>query len=232
MLEDEPRTVRIAAILRDPRYQVRKRLDAATKKRYAEAFESGHPFPPVKIAQVEGRLVLVDGWHRLSALESIGREAVEAVIVPATTREALWMAAEANLANGLPLKSGEFRQVFKAYVRARRHVKRSGRSQSYREIASAIGKSFMTIRRWMQKDFPKLFKKMGGDESHMNATGGLPETPLGFSGFAGKVEQALEEAIKAFAGVADPRQRGQLISQAERLIAEMKSAENWEAPDF
>jgi ParB-like chromosome segregation protein Spo0J len=73
--------VLISTLLRDPRFQVRKKLDAHTVSRYASAFSSGRPMPPIKVARIEGALVVVDGWHRLAALERIGRHEVEAEIM-------------------------------------------------------------------------------------------------------------------------------------------------------
>jgi hypothetical protein len=120
--------------------------------------------PPIKVALIEDARVVVDGWHRLAALEKIGRYEVEGEIVKATAREALWLAAQANLEHGLPLKSPEIRAAFRAYIRAQQHRGPRGNLKSYRQIAQELGgvRRYTTIRNWMKKDFRKIFDAMGG----------------------------------------------------------------------
>ncbi len=224
--------VRIADLLRDRRYQVRHGLDRATVSRYAAAMAAGVEFPPVTVALVDGVPVLVDGWHRVEALLASQRGEVEAVIVPATEQAALWMAASANIAHGLPLRKSELRRVFQAYIQSGQHRKRKG-IKSYREMAKELpGVSHNTVRNWMQKDFPKIARAMGGPDA--DYPGGLRDVkPKG--GFAATTYESLNAALAASRGVTDPAERSRIIAEAERITAEMKAGGHWEPveePDF
>jgi hypothetical protein len=226
------KTVRIAELLRDRRYQVRHGLDRATISRYATTMAAGTELPPVTVALVEGVPVLVDGWHRVEALLAIERHVVEAVIIEATEQEAMWLAASANMTHGLPLRKSELRRVFQAYIRARQHRKRGG-IKSYREMAKELpGVSYNTVRNWMQKDFPKIARAMGGPDAEY--PGGLRDVkPKG--GFAATTYESLNAALAASRGVTDPIQRSRIIAEAERITAAMKAGGPWEPvedPDF
>jgi hypothetical protein len=165
-VEPEVKQVAIARLVRDKAYQIRRKLDYATIKKYADVYKSGKAMPPVTVALVNGMLVLVDGWHRVAALERIGRTEVEANITPNTEGEALWLAAQANLEHGLTLKSYEIRLVFKAYMKAKKNITGKHRLKTYREIAEDIGKPHTTIRLWMIKDFPRIARKMGSTDEY------------------------------------------------------------------
>lgn len=233
-VEPEAKQVVISQLVRDKAYQVRNRLDKATIKRYAEVYRSGKPMDPIKVSLVKGMLILVDGWHRVAALELIGRETVEAIITENTEAEALWIAAQANLEHGLALKTAELRSVFKAYIRARQHLKGKNSYKSYREIGLDIGRRHTTIRNWMIKDFPKIARKMGGTDEFKGK--GEPEWCSG-SDYREPAIRGLDEVYQTFQAMADPEARGSVISHAEQVIQAMKASSNWtlpkyEAPDF
>lgn len=212
-------------ILRDSNFQVRSKLDPETIRRYASVYASGGEMPPVKVAQIGDAYVLVDGWHRVAALERIGKGTVKAVIVQATKKEALWMAAEANLQNGLPLKSSEIRYAFRNYIRSKQYADGKRNLKSFRQIAMEIGglRHYTTIRNWMREDFPKLAARYSGEEA---GPGGLRDKTL-VNLFEKTVRDALKATQAAFKGVEGPARRGQLIKQAEDVLAEMKAGEPW-----
>ena len=135
--------VLIADLVRDRSFQVRAGLDRATVTRYANVLKAGITMPPIRVAVVDGAAVVVDGWHRLAAVELLGGTTIEAVVVEASERDARWMAAQANLQHGRPLKSVEVREAFRFYIRARKH-RAGGRLRSYREIAQDLGGSRRT----------------------------------------------------------------------------------------
>jgi ParB-like nuclease domain len=219
------KTVWIADLVRDRRFQVRQGLDRATISRYATTMAAGGEFPAVTVALVNGAPVLIDGWHRVEALLAIDRHSVEAVIVEATEQDAMWMAAKANIAHGLPLRKAELRRVFHAYIGSRRHLKPRG-VKSYREMAKELpGVSHNTVRNWMQKDFPKIAERMGGPDA--DYPGGLRDVRLKGS-FAATAHDSLNAALAASRGVTDPTQRSRIIAEAERITAEMKAGGPWE----
>ena len=112
----------ISRLVRDPSYQVRQRVDEATVARYANILAEGVAMPPIRVASVNGVLVLVDGWHRVAAHDRRGLREIEAEVIKATASEAQWMAAAANLSHGLPLRRAEIRTAFQALIRARQHI--------------------------------------------------------------------------------------------------------------
>jgi len=117
-----PQRVRIHDILRDDSLQVRQRVDPRTVHKYAEAMRADAEFPPVTLALIDGSLYLVDGWHRVAAALANNQNLVWADVSEMTFDEARWYAAKANTEHGLPLKSKEVREVFRAFIDTRQHV--------------------------------------------------------------------------------------------------------------
>jgi len=116
-------SVVLSRLVRNPNLQVRRKLDQATINRYVEVLKAGNEMPPIKVAIINEAPVLIDGWHRVAAMEQLGLRDAEAIVQQATEKEAFWLAAKANLEHGLPLKKSELREVFRAYVKARQHKK-------------------------------------------------------------------------------------------------------------
>lgn len=167
------RWVPLASIQKLEDLQVRNKLDPVAIKRYRDAAASGKVFPPIKVGRIkDGRLYLVDGWHRLEAgavstnEETFVGDGPEVLVEVAdlTEAEVRWEAARANLEHGVPLKSGEMRGVFRAFIKAGKHRKRRGELMSYRDMAAEVCKPHTTLRRWLMEDFPRLAAKMGGSE--------------------------------------------------------------------
>uniref|UniRef100_A4Y095 Uncharacterized protein n=1 Tax=Ectopseudomonas mendocina (strain ymp) TaxID=399739 RepID=A4Y095_ECTM1 len=154
-------TVTIARLCRSKEFQVRAKLCPLTCHRYAAAIKAGQTLPPLQVALVDGVPCLVDGYHRAAALEFLGIEGADAIVTEATRDEAMWMAAQANLTHGLPLKPREVREVFRVYIRTGRYKKGSGEWASYREMGLELGRPHSTIRSWMEKDFKKLYHAYG-----------------------------------------------------------------------
>jgi hypothetical protein len=173
-------------LLLDQALQVRRKLDQGTIAKYASAYKAGTALPPIKVAMVDGRVpTVIDGWHRIAALKRLNQIRVMAEVIPQVSRqEALWLAAEANLRHGLPLTNAEVKNVFRAYMKARKHIKKGGRLKPLREIGRYLGKSHHTIANWMKKMFPKTYEQYQYDEAGkgkggLNPSGvGRVETPL------------------------------------------------------
>lgn len=226
------RTVLIHDLVRDEeRFQVRNAMNPKKVEEYAQVLRSGVDMGPVQAVLVDGRtLVLVDGWHRVAAHERNGATRVEARVIEGTERDAQWLAASANLRNGLPLKPREIRNVFRMYVGARKHIRRKGVYKSYREMQKDLGGriNHTTILKWMRKDYPEIAAKIGGAEP--NAKGGLQERRKRKT-FADEALDALMEARAASRGVRDAEDRGRLIQVAEQLLQEMKEGGVWTPQD-
>jgi ParB-like chromosome segregation protein Spo0J len=218
----------------DESLQVRRKLNATAIAKYASIYKSGGSMTPVRVARIKGGgpLMLVDGWHRIAALKSLGRGRVEAEVFETTTKGARWEAAKANLNHGVPLKGVEYRNVFKAYIHARQHRDAKGRLKSYRDIAAAIGgtRSYSTIRNWMIADFPTIAREMGGAEPA--GEGGLvaaptrhPEDEVLEAGLRGA-----DNAAAAARSLRDPVRRGQLIDELTKALKLAQEGGPYELP--
>lgn len=224
----------LSDILIDDKLQVRRRLNEAAITNYTAIYKSGGAMPPLRVARVpSGALILVDGWHRVAALRrlEVGRASVE--IIETSERGARWEAARANLKHGVPLKNGEYREVFRAYVSARQHRGRNGKLKSYRDIAHDIGgtRAYTTIRNWMLADFPRIAEDMGGGD--VAGSGGLqdlerihPEDDLLAAGLTGA-----DNAAAAARGICDPSRRGQLVEKLTEALRIAKEAGPYEPPN-
>lgn len=156
--------VPIADIATRSDWQVRDQINPALVRDYITHYVHGANMTPLRLADVGGVLVLIDGWHRLFAQKQLGRDAVEATIEELSEVDAQWQAAMANTRNGARLtRQSEKRRVFELYIRQRRN--RVGRRglKSYRDIAKDLGglASKSSIENWMKKAFPKIAAKMG-----------------------------------------------------------------------
>ncbi len=175
--------------------------------------------------------ILIDGWHRVAAMERLGWRQAEAIVVKASKKEARWLAAQANLQHGLPLKTKEIRAVFRAYVKAGQHKKSKSDYKSYREMQKDLNRPYTTIRNWMIKDFRHIAAKIGGDEN-FRGKGGLSDDRFDPFGVEAKAMLALDEALAAFQSTTDAMVRGQIIDRLDGLLKDMRQAGNWCEPDY
>ena len=226
MTRAAPVSVLLSKIVVSPDLQVRARTDPATVRRYAQAMAAAATFPPLELAELDGALLLVDGFHRLEAMRSRGERQTTANVRQAgSLEEARWWAAQANLAHGLPLKAAERREVFRAYVSAFRHrqgERRRGDLKSYREMAEELHFPHSTLRNWMRQDFPSVYRAL--QEGQGEAPGGLPEAEPAHRAFMRQASVGLEAALAAVPGVSDPQDRGRLLEQVEDLRSALLAA--------
>lgn len=132
------------SVVLDEQMQIRKRTDPNVVERYAAGIESGSTFPPITLACLDGMLVLVDGFHRFYARQSLRQRRIVAFVSTMTYEEALCASALANLANGLPLRPCEIRDAFHTFMQ--NYGYRQGHKYfSYREISKKFGVHHTTI---------------------------------------------------------------------------------------
>jgi hypothetical protein len=230
-LPRHPQRVALDRIITNDDLQIRYRFSEPTAERYRKAMDAGTVFPPLLVAAVgqsEG-LLLIDGFHRLDAMRRMFSPPsdIEVEIVGVRTMEdARWLAAKANLKHGLPLKPKELREVFRAYVRANQYLDaRTRRLQSYREMATILGCGRSTLHRWMEKDFPRVFRQMGGFGGE-NTKGGLHDRrmePLE-QAMARQLADALKEATSAIPAM-NAAARNHIRSAAHRIVEAVDAAD-------
>lgn len=171
--------VPLAAVIKHQPLQARKVLDKGAVKLYADMTKEGSKPPPIKVARADGRLYLLDGWHRMEAGalqlrdDSFVGRCVLAVVATMPPERMPWEAARANVGHGVRYKASEFRNVFKAWIKAKNHHKGRREYMSYREMAEAfgLGPSYGTLRTWVKKDFPSLFVALSGLDHGNEAAG-------------------------------------------------------------
>ena len=110
----ELRELPVDDLVLDPNLNLRDRLDAETVERYDDAWER---MPPVVVFEVDGRWLLVDGFHRHASAVRRDQRSVSAEIRAGTFTDALDYAAQANLSHGLPLTRAERRRVVETRLR-------------------------------------------------------------------------------------------------------------------
>ena len=84
----------------DPNLNLRDRLDDFTVERYAESWQR---LPPITVWDVDGQLLLADGFHRHAAAVMLGKRTIRAEVRHGTMPEALDYVSSVNLFHGLPL---------------------------------------------------------------------------------------------------------------------------------
>ncbi|QXQ05588.1 ParB/RepB/Spo0J family partition protein [Sphingosinicellaceae bacterium] len=160
----QPTTVRVDDHLHDRGYKLRDE-NYEQVLRYALEMENGASFPPIKIANVRGKMHVVDGYHRLAAARYIGRETIKAVVAKMSASVARAWAIDANASNGLPLTSADRKPIFAMYMKAKLHLREDGRIKPRRtiadELSSSLGQrlSANTVKVWMEEYWAKAFKR-------------------------------------------------------------------------
>lgn len=213
----------------DAQLQVRSGgLDRGTVKRYEDAMRAGQAFPALKALSVDGVLYLVDGFHRHAAANRAGLlESLEVEwLGNGTWNEARWLAFDANRRHGLPLRNKVRREGLRAYVKTRRHLKPKGNLKSYREIGADLGVQHTTLRNWIAKDFPHLFRNMQKENPGGNGAAGPPPTggPLGTRSVPTSAPELIHQAALMADGHAeDPEANWELLEAIERLAKRLRA---------
>jgi hypothetical protein len=224
----EQREVAIKDLRISDEFQMRDELDLKRVARLADAYKAGDNVAAITLAQVDGMLILVDGFHRVAALKTNGwSDVVNAEIHKTTRQGALRMAARANLTPGKPVTPKERRKAFNTYIENQGHHLQgrvNGKRKpmkSYGTLARELGMAKTTVIRWMQEDFPKVAEVMGNTAA--NQWTGKKKNPSFTEIAEFKTREGLEAARVAFKGVTGKLSRGDLIHEAEELVQKMKA---------
>lgn len=214
--------VLIARILRDRTLQVRTRMDDRLIDSYAKAMLHSAKFPPVRLGNLGKSLVIIDGWHRIAAASLIGMTTVMASIERVTHKEAMLAASLTNLTHGKPLSRTEKREAFKMFIKGWGYRITSKKWMSYREIAVALGgiAGHTTIRGWMQKDFPSVYRAMGAGEPTGYGEAGPPKIDLERT-FKRQAQEALDDGL-AFFKILNLESRYECYQMAHKMVKEME----------
>lgn len=142
-----------------------------TVKLYASHYENGVNMPPPEVWLVGERHLLVDGFHRMEALDLIHNHEpyeVEVVLVAGTLEDALLRATEANTTHGRPLTKRDRDKAMGRYL--------SLSAKSYNEIGRILGVHASTVMRFDQTQGIRVPKKV---ETETPAAGPAPAVDAG-----------------------------------------------------
>jgi hypothetical protein len=220
--------------------QVRRKLDKVAVGRYANMTKEGTIPPPIKLARCEGRLYLLDGWHRMAAgalqlaEDLMEGQLVRAMVASMSPERRYWEAARSNVANGVQYKPGEYRALFRAFIKAKQHHKGRRVYMSYREMAQAlgVGVSHVTLRSWTLKDQPALAAALSGGEQDYNEAGTYtPEVRTMEQEHSDEAHKAMAALSQHAAALGSAENRWTVLQQLEATAA-MLRAKGVEEPMF
>jgi len=87
-------------------------VDFTTVARYLNAMRSGENFPPIRVAELDGQYLLVDGAHRLNAHKAMKETHVQVEVLTGLDRKQIYLEAiKANVSHGRPLSTQEVTKI-------------------------------------------------------------------------------------------------------------------------
>jgi len=104
--------VKVKSVITDEKYYPRDGWNFQTAYTYAQAMRAGAKFPPIVVAMIEDKYLLVDGKHRIEAKKILKQDSIEAEIVYGWTKKQVFEeAVRRNVTHGKALSIHERRQV-------------------------------------------------------------------------------------------------------------------------
>lgn len=102
----------VGQVALDEALRCRVALDREAVADYRAVLDDGGTLPPVDVHEVDGRLLLVDGWHRFAAHTQAGRDCIDAYVTTGGGYfEALLAAAQANHTHGVRMSNADKRRT-------------------------------------------------------------------------------------------------------------------------
>lgn len=100
--------VKISDLVEDEEIYPRLKVGWLTAYQYAQAMRAGSIFPPVMAGQFEGKLYLIDGWHRVQAKKYLKEEYIDAHVRKFDTKQDMFVeSVKLNVTHGRPLSVQE-----------------------------------------------------------------------------------------------------------------------------
>jgi ParB-like chromosome segregation protein Spo0J len=165
------RDVRLDDLVLDPNLNLRDRLDDFTVERYADSWDR---LPPITVFQVDGRMLLADGFHRHAAAVMLGKRSISAEIIEGTFTDALDFVASVNLFHGLPLTRAERRRAVE--IKLKLHHDWSDRRMAQELAVSRELVAKIRLQLIGSQQIPNLPGRVGAD-GKLYTSAGLPKDP-------------------------------------------------------
>ncbi len=105
----ETKIIEIEKAICDKEMYPRNLVDWVTSYRYAKAMQSGSKFPPITVASsLFGKLMVVDGFHRLSALKQNKEKFIEVEVLKGLNKQQIFIeSVKRNIGHGRQFNSQE-----------------------------------------------------------------------------------------------------------------------------
>ena len=161
-------SVSIDAIVIDKDFMMRDAIDKKTVESYKENLGVILEASPIVVFETPNGLMLVDGFHRLSAARQLNWEQIKVQKYKGSVQDAFAFACLANLKHGKPLMPEERKKAICQYIKLNSKL-------SNVLIAEHVGKSEFTIRHYRQELIDKgelepELKTLGKDGKEQAAT--------------------------------------------------------------
>ena len=104
--------IKIDSIVRKQELYPRTQVSWYVAYKYSEAMKAGAKFPPITVAFLDGKYILVDGWHRINAFKKNGETHTQAEVLKGIDEQQIYIeAVKRNDAHGFPLSAYELRKA-------------------------------------------------------------------------------------------------------------------------
>lgn len=113
------RELKIKDIIRQKSFMIRESLDKQLVAQYKEEYEIIIKLAPISVYDTPNGFYLVDGFHRITAGEQLGKESISAVVTRGSVQDAHAAACLANLKHGKPLTKNERIHAIKSFIKIR-----------------------------------------------------------------------------------------------------------------
>ena len=104
----ETKIIEIKKVICDKEIYPRNLVDWVTTYRYAKAMQSGAKFPPITVASSWGKLIVVDGFHRLESLKLNKEKFIEVEVLRGLNKKQIFIeSVRRNIGHGRQFNSQE-----------------------------------------------------------------------------------------------------------------------------
>lgn len=133
------------------------RSEGQDKEHISRLAEVEEPLPPILVNR--NTMQVIDGFHRLLAALSKGREVIDVELFVGTPEEAFLRAVKANVGHGLPLSQADRRAAATKIIASHPHMS----DRAIARIAGLGAKTVAGIRRRSADAVPQLNARIGRD---------------------------------------------------------------------
>jgi len=145
----------IADLIIDARCQARECMSGETVEEYADLYRAEETLPPLEVFDVNGALVVVDGFHRLDAAFRAAGSLAGVATLPVKVvgrgpmKDAVWHALGTNTRHGLKRTRADKRKAVRMALEL-------GTDRSDREIGRQAGVSHTMVSKWRRGEQLKI----------------------------------------------------------------------------